>query len=462
MQIEFTPRNAARGYGLPDARLVNMLVEATPGGPGSSARLSRPGLVSALQPGAGPLRGLFSDAGNFGGQLFSVSGSSAYLGISLLGSVGAGTDLARSAASTNQRVIVVGMNAYLYDPSVSPAFAQIVSPNLPPCVDVLYFDSTFVYLTATTDGRFYYSLPDDAANIDGLAFEAAEMKPDGLVGGLVVGDLFYLFGTASVEPWFATGDLNTPFEREVGRAYNRGCAARDTIRLVDNTAFWLGNDRVVYRAGVVPERISDHDVEGLLQACTNIAGCTAIDFTFEGHPLYVLNVPGQGSRAYDVSLKEWAVWESYGRTPAVFRGRVATMLGDLGPVYIGDDTTNDVWTPTKGVFQDGAAPLVREATAFIPVPGGRPRCDRIALSAARGTGLNGQAPPVVEMAYSDDQSKTWSRWRQGTFGTIGEYDHKVYWNRLGRMKAPGRVLRFRTSDPVLATFADIQVNGGRP
>lgn len=465
MQVEFTPRSYARGYGLPDAKLTNMLLEATPGGPGASARYSRPGLLAGFNPGAGPIRGLFSDAGNFGGQLFSVSGANLYMGLTSVGAVSGGSDLARSAASATQRVIVTGGNAYLNDSSAG--FSQIT--GLPPVVDVLYFDDVFIYLTATTDARFYYSAPDDAANVDGLSFEAADMKADQLVGGLVVGDLFYLFGTSTVEPWFATGDATgiTPYEREIGRSYERGCASRDTIKLVDNTAFWLGNDGIVYRAGIVPERISEHGgvetaTQAVLKAGGSLTTCTAIDFTFEGHPLYVLNITGQGSFCYDVSTKEWGTWESYGRTPAVFRGRVSAQVAEIGPTFIGDDTTNDIWTPTKGIFRDGALPMVREATAFLPIQGDYPRCDRVALTCAKGVGLTGGAAPIVEMAYSDNMGRTWSRWRQGNPGAVGRYDQKVYWNRLGRMKAPGRVFKFRCSDPVMASFANLQVNGGRP
>lgn len=460
MQIEFTPRSFFRGEGMAEAHLVNMLAEPTPGGPAGSARYSRPGLVTGLNLGAGPIRGLFADDGVLGGTLFTASGAAIYAGASNIGSIDATADLVRSAGSTTQCVFVADQKVYLWD---GASFGQIVNSNMPPCVDAIYFSSYFLYLSAG-GGRYYYSNQNDAANFDGLSFEDAELRPDPLVGGLVVGDLFYLFGTATTEPWYATGDTNTPFERALGRSFERGCASRDTIKLVDNTAFWVGNDRKVYRAGQVPERVSDHAIEGALQACTSIAGVTALVLVFEGHELYILNVPGQGSFCYDASIKEWGEWRTWGRNPATFRGRVATSAQAGSVTYIGDDTTNDVWTMSKGVFKDGAQPLVREATAWVAVPGDRPRCDRLAMTCARGVGTvsGAGAAPVVEMAYSDDNGRTFGKWRTGNLGAIGKYNQRVYWNRLGQMRAPGRLFKFRCSDPVLASFAQLQLNEGRP
>lgn len=462
MDIEFTPRAFSRGYGQPDARLVNMFVEPTPGGPGQSARITRPALVSAFNPGTGPNRGLFRIPGTFGDHIFAGTAAAIY-DISAAVNIGAigGTDLVRSACSADQRVFVAGKKAYLWDGTV---FSRIGVGVLPDVLDVLYFDGYFIYLVSGS-GRFYYSQPDDAANIDGLNFENAEMLPDPLVGGVINGDLFILFGPASIEIWYATGDPNTPFQRAIGRSYVRGCAARDTIALADNAAFWVGDDRNVYRSGYVPQRISSHAVENQLRACSSITSCTAWAAVFEGHPWYVLNIPGQSSWCYDVSTGdngEWSQWESYGRTPGVFRGRTAVQVD--GTIYLGDDTTNDIWALTRGAYADGTQPLRRIASAFAPVEAGSPRCNRVAITCAKGVGntTGAGSAPVVEMRYSDDQGRSWSRWRMSSLGAIGKTTQRVYWQRLGKMRSPGREFEFRCTDPVLAAFVNIEINGDRP
>lgn len=452
MEIEFTPRGYKRDYGLPAARQVNMLAEATPAGPSQTARYSRPGLVSAANVGTGPNRGLFAQAGSFGGALFNASGNAIYLSGASLGSIDGG-DLTRSAASTTQRVFAANKKAYLYD---GTAFSRI--GVAPATVDVIYVDGRFLYLQSGT-GRFYYSEVNDAANIGGLNFEDAELKSDPVIGGLVNADVFMLFGPESFETWQPTGDLDTPFERILGRNFEKGAACRDAIKLVDNTAFWVGNDRTVYRASNEPVRVSSHSVEQKLQETTNIGAVVGWTFTFEGHPLYGLNIPGQGTEVFDVSISEWAPWESFART--VFRG--VTVVPTLaGPIYFGDDTTNDLWQVTRGAYQDGGLPLVRIASAFAPISSGNPRCNRLAVSCAKGVGSSLQSDPVVEMRYSDDDGQTWSIWWQGALGEQGQYGQRVYWNRLGRMRAPGRAFEFRCSDPVLATFAQLEINGKRP
>lgn len=460
MDVEFTPRAYSRGYGQPDARLVNMLVEDTPGGPRQSVRISRPGLVSAFNVGTGPNFGLFRGPGGFSGDMFAATASAIY-DVTTGANIGtiSTADLVRTATSTDQRVFVAGNKAYLWD---GTSLAQIGIGVLPDLVDVLYFDSYFIYLTKGS-GRFYYSQPNDAANIDGLNFETAEMLPDPLVAGLVNGDLLILFGALSTEIWYATGDPNTPFQRAIGRSYTRGCSSRNTVALADNAAFWIGDDRNVYRSGYVPERISTHAVENALRACSDTTKCTAWSAIFEGHPWYVLNIFGQGTWCYDVSAGdkgEWSRWETYGRPQDVFRGRTAAQ--DDGPIYLGDDTTNDIWVLTRGSYTDAGQPLRRIASAFAPVESGYPRCNRLTLTCAKGVGNSASASPVVEMRYSDDQGQSWSRWRMGSLGNVGQTKQRIYWQRLGKMRAPGRAFEFRCTDPVLAAFVDIEINGGRP
>lgn len=458
LKLGFTPRAYSRGYGLPDARLVNMFSEATPGGPNVDARFPRPGLLASSTLGSGPIRGIFRKQGVYGGGTFVASANTLYFNGASVGTI-TGTDLVRFDASTSQVVAVADGKAYLYGGST---FAQITDTDLPTVSDVAVFAGRFIYPQAGS-GRFYWSEVNDAANIDGLSFATAEGSPDATIGVRVYSDVMQFFGGETVETWYASGDPDTPFQKSTGRTYARGCASRDAIALLDNTAFWVGEDRNVYRGGDVPQRVSTHGIEDALRRCTTISATTAIAFTFEGHPFYVLNIPGQGSFAYDVAggpNGEWAEWESYGRT--VFRGRVAAQID--GAVYIGDDTTNAIYTLAKGTHQDVGGQLRRIASAFAEVDTGRPRCNVIALTCAKGVGntIDPGLNPLVEMKFSDDMGKTWSPWRSGALGKIGEYDTKVWWRRLGLMRSPGRVFEFRCADPVLATFSHLTINETRP
>lgn len=469
MQLQLATGAFSRQYGTPFSQLINMMAESSPVvrspkiegyqaiGLETDIRLPRPGLISALTLGSGPNRALFFNKGLFNGKLLQVSGTEAYLSDGTDLGVIPGTDLVRIDNSPTQVVAVAQGKAYLS--SSGSAFAQITDSDLPPPVDVTYFGGYFVYPIQNST-MFYYSEVNDAGNIDGLNFESVETTGDPIVGTAVLVDEIVFFKTTTIEFWGLSGNADNPFQESPGVRYMRGCASRDTICQLDNALFWLGEDRVVYRTSQVPTRISDHGIEDKLRQCANSALCTAWTCTFEGHDFYVLNIAGIGTFVYDVAANDWAEWKSYGRTG--FRGRASAAID--GTVYVGDDTSNVIWTLAQGVNFDGADPLVRQISAFTAVGSGRPRCNNLMITCARGVG-NAVAPgnsPIVEMRYSDDGGRTFCDWRQASLGAQGDYSVKAIWQRLGLMTSPGRLFEFRCADPVMAVFQSLLMNEDRP
>ena len=483
LRVSFLTDDFSRSFGFPGTRLRNMITEATPlreERPYAplvglrEVRYSRPGLVQGSNPGPGPIRCLFQSPPSLGAGAIAVSGGAAYdlASGANLGTI-AGTDRVRFAVSRSQIVVVAAGVAYLMDGSTAGRFAPMTSSILPPVLDVVYLGGRFVYALIGSD-TFYWSEINDAANIDGLSFATAESYPDAIVALAVLNDQLMIFGSTSVETWRVGSDANAPYVPVEGRGYQRGCAARNAISFADNALFWVGENRVVYRTRDVPERISSSSIEDKLRQCADLGGCTGFTVTFEGHEFYVLNVPGVGTYAYDCSRigtqagaygdsysrGEWGEWTSFGRTQ--FRGACALSLD--GSVRIGDDATNDVWTLRIGVYRDGADPLVRTASAFIKVEEGAPRCDNLVLHCVTGVGTssNPGAVPVAEMRYSDDQGRTFGPWRRAALGSTGHYTQRTAWRRLGRMRAPGRLVEIRVSDPVNAAFSHLELNAARP
>ena len=139
-------------------------------------------------------------------------------------------------------------------------------------------------------------------------------------------------------------------------------------------------------------------------------------------------------------------------------------VGGGAVVYIGDSVTNDLWQAQVGAWTDAGGPLVRRAFAFIKIEEGRPRMDGLVLHCVTGIG-NSVAPgsnPLVEMRYSDDMGRTWSRWRAAALGAQGRYKTRVYWQRLGVMRAPGRLIEVRCAEPVDVAFSHLELNPLRP
>jgi hypothetical protein len=480
LRIPFFTDAFSRAFGFPDVLPVNMIAEETPlreerpYAPYVGLRevhYSRPALVSGYTLGSGPIRGVFQAPPVYGAGLFIVSGTTAY-NVATGAACGTipGTDRVRWAASQDQMVLVAGGVAYLYD---GANFNPFISTVLPQPVDVAWLSGRFAYMIEGTN-QWYYSEIDDAANETGLDFATAESSPDPTVGCAVLSDELVIFGQRTIEFWSVTTDATAPYAPIEGKTFQRGCIARDSIAFADNSYFWVGDNRVVYRIGNAPTRISSSSIEDKLRQCQTPAAITAFAVTFEGHEFYVLNIPGVGSYAYDISRigtqaqaygdsyerGEWQQWASWGQV--TFRGQVAAQVD--GVAWVGDNATNCLWTMKVGTYADAGGPFTRQASAFIKVEEGNPRCLNLVLHGVVGQGLASAAggAPTVEMRWSDDQGATFTDWRAATLGRVGAYRTRAMWTRLGLLRAPGRLVEVRVSDPVNVVFSHLELNADRP
>lgn len=440
-----TSNEKRAAYGLPPARFINMSFEQTPQGPAPVARISRGGLVGAYGLGSGPWRALFQVPGVFDGDVFGVSGLELYRGVApLQGALGNG--LPRFATSGDQVAMTVAGILYVYDGStvtIVTAFSDTSDP-VPLWSDVAYLAGRFVLLVQGST-TFYWSDLDDGTAIQSLSFANTESSPDPNVALIVLGDQLSFLGSIKTEFWQASGDASAPYVRVTGRLFERGCGAQGSTLIVDNTYFWVGDDRVVYRAGVVPNRISTHSVEETLKNA-DLSNLKSWTITQEGHLYYGISIPDEITWVYDVSTGQWAQWDSYGLTE--FRGCVGLTTENI--TYFGDIVSDQIWTLNIGTYTDGDDPIIRVVPAFFSIPAGSLPNYNTQLFCRPGVGLtSGQGEnPIVEMRYSDTQGLTWSDWMESDLGTMGDYKPRAVWYRLGIVNAPGRYYEFRCSDPV--------------
>jgi hypothetical protein len=442
------------GYGLPPALMENQYVQETPAGPVGFSLLPRPGLTAADEVGSGPTRGMFSRSGVFNGDLFTVSGGALYRNTTLVGAI-SGTGPAVMDASANQLVIVGGTNAYVYD----GALTQITDPDLPTDVSgVAYLAGRFVFTETDTD-QFAWSAINDAFTIDGLDFATAEDAPDPNLGVIAFDGRLGFPGSDTFQFWFVSPDGDAPFQPiQRGSYAQTGCAAMGTVVPIDNGLVFVGNDRKVYMVGNAPVRISEAGIEEALANSTAIEDCTAMRVPWRGHEFYVLNVPGEGTFAWDASISgktasAWAKWSSFGRD--VFRCNYA--VSQEGVVTLGDDTTGEQFTLSTD-YNDGDLLITRIASAFIPIGSGVETIGPIILRGAVGVGTDIGPDPTVQMRLSRDRGRTFTDWRDGSLGTAPNYVTPPKWHRNGRAFAPGLLLEFRCTEALLTAWWGVTVN----
>lgn len=458
MRVPFAV-NSYRHESLPLSaqRVVNWYPEAAPRDAKTrTALLPRPGLKPFTTVGTGPIRG----RAVMDGVLYVVSGSSLHSvdasgGVVDFGGIGTNATGMVSLDHNGKQLVVVNDNTgYVYD-RLLDTLEQITDPSFQSASATLALDLYHVFVKLNSD-EFFLSALADPTTYDALDFATAEGEPDRLVNLAQNARQLFLCGTRTIEPWYNSADT-FPFDRISGAYIDKGLGAKFSIVNLDNSLFWLGDDRIVYRLdGFSAQRISTHAIEQAIEGYSGIGDAIGDAFTLKGHAFYVLTFPGQGTWVYDAATRRWHEWQSFGQ--ADFLG--CCFADVYGATVVGEREGNRLFTLDPGTMDDAGEPILYEATsAPLYAEGATVRMGNFEIIFETGVGtLSGQGEdPQAMLQYSDDGAKTWSSELWRTIGRRGDYDHVVDWNRLGAFKQ--RVMRVRVSDPIgpalLGANADI-------
>jgi Phage stabilisation protein len=430
-------------------RLVNLFAEANPPGAESEfTLLGTPGLKPFAICGAGPIRGVKA----MGGKLYAASGNTLYAvdaegGATPCGTI-SGTGKAwmdTNGAGSQQLVIGCPPAAYVY--TTTGGLVPITDPDFPGASSWAFLDGYGIFTQPGGD-RFWITALEDFTLINGLDFATAESSPDDLVCCFVDHRELWLFGTETTEIWYNSGANDFPFERLNQTILQRGCAAAASAARTDNSVFWLGDDRVVYRAAqYTPQRISTHAMEDALRGYATVADAEAFTYTQGGHAFYGLTFAAAGATwVFDAATQEWHERESYG----IGRWR-ASGYAKFGDRHIvGDCASGALYELDLDTFDEAGQPLVRRA-ASPPIFGADEQTmtmSYLQVIIDAGVGLaNGQgSDPQMMVRWSDDGGETWSAERQMSMGKIGKYRQRARTRRLGRFRQ--RVIEVSVADPV--------------
>ena len=181
-------------------------------------------------------------------------------------------------------------------------------------------------------GRFFWSQILDPGNLDALDFASAEARPDPLVGLKVSHGELILFGSTSVEWWVPTGNFLAPFQRLPGAVIDIGCYSGHSIRMFRDTVGWLAADpsggfAVMIADGYKPQKVSTDALESAFTQWANLPHATAMTYTQDAHPFYLLNAPAQQtSVCFDGETGAWhdRAWLAEDGSFERWRGEVNT------------------------------------------------------------------------------------------------------------------------------------------
>lgn len=420
-----------RGYS--GERLLNYFLRVSDG-ISQGILIGRSGLVEHVSLGA-RVRAAVDNNGTLyacaGGAVWKISGGTAT-------SVGTVVDGATvMAASGTQVAIVTGGKYYICDGSTTTAYGTgaITNPT-----GVAYQDGYFI-VTGSSGGRndaLTVSALDDGATFNALDFAFAENAPDEIKGVISDHGELWLFGSKTVEVWYNSGGADFPFQRNAGALMERGCHSGQTIAKEDNSVFWVGQDKVVYRSGGSnPEVISTREVEEVLDAST-IEGA----FTFEdrGHKFYAIRLTGKPTLCMDITTGLWSE-RSTGIADTSWTATCAATVG--GVQYIGT-ASGKVCTQSDTVFTDDGETIKAEAVS-TPLQTQFPGQSVSRVIASLNTGTVDASGQIMLQTTRDGRNWGVEKWR--SLGSLGSYEKTPHWNGLGRFH-PRFQVRLRITDPI--------------
>jgi len=433
-----------RSFNWSGATLVNCFAEKADGDKREDfAVLPTPGLTVWTTAGTG-YRGHVVCAGVLyvvsGGDLYSIAADGTATQLAMI----PGTDRVSMACNYSDIAVAANGVGYVWHDGA------LLTP-VPFAVSQVVFADGYMVWSVQDSEQYCISALDDATTYDPADVSQSEGAPDRIVAMVWDHRELQMLGENSVEIFYNSG-AEFPFDRQGNAFIERGCFDRDSAVKLDNTIYFIGNDRIAYALnGYSPQRISTHAIEYYLRDATY---ARAFTYDQEGHKFFCLEID-RGTFCFDVATGAWHQRQSWGST----WWRCAGAASAYGKTLLFDRANGNIYLPAPEVYDEAGDPIAVEIT-LPTLEYGRERVTMYSFEVTMetGPGNDAVADPQIALTYSDDGGHRWSNEMWRPMGKVGEYRVRCVWRRLGQFRT--RQLRLRMTDAVrrlvIAYWADIK------
>lgn len=342
---------------------------------------------------------------------------------------------------------------------VTSAFARITDPDFPPNpVTVTFLAGRFIVNTSL-QSRFYWSDIYDGLSWDALNFANAETSADPTIAVWQSNGQAVTFGTRTTEYFGVSDSLDQAFTSIKGTATEWGLAAVWSIAKYDNTLACLmrgrmGQVMIAKLNGYVPQRMSNPDVENIINGYSTVSDAAAYSYMIGGHAMYVINFPTAGfTWLYDGFTQIWSCLQSKGLT----RHRAEIGFSFLTMTIVSDFDNGLLYELSSDVYTDNGQQIESE---IISENVSDPDLNRLSVNKFRvdmqvGMGDSVVERPQIGLSVSRDNGRTYGAEMLQDVGPIGDYRNVVEWNRLGDSRDFVFKLRMNDAFPFILVNAII-------
>lgn len=365
-------------------------------------------------------------------------------------------------------VLVDGTNGWVYNMSTG-TLTKITDGNFTTSPSTVTWQDNYFIVTSDTTRQF--QLSQISPSIDPTVWPAVQINFTGAGAGAIragIADhsILNLFGDYYTEFWQDTGSPDFPYALIPGSSAEFGLVAPWSLAKYDNSIAGLfqntmGGVNVSRMSGFALKKISDEDIDEILSDFINVADARGYGVMFDGHPMYILNLPSAGATyMYDGLSNIWSELQDYqgkrfwGDKFANFQNRLLVSDYRNANIYQLDDATFldsanmlPIRLDTKHIWNDDKYIGIKHV--------------QLDFEAGVGDGTTGQgANPVIDLQISKDGGRTFRSVGYSGIGQVGQYTKRVTYNSLGA--ARDWVLSLRMTDPnkFILTGASAEMSGG--
>ncbi len=337
---------------------------------------------------------------------------------------------------------------------------------------VIFNDGYFLYNQPGTN-TIWNSNTNDGTNWNELDYFSAETKPC-LVNGLAVnkGEI-WIFGDTLTEVWYdaANAPPASPYSYRVGSGMDIGCCAPHSIVAMELINIWLDSRGFVAISDISPyirNNNSGYDMRIVSTPAQHaewatyptITDAIATYFIDRGHVMYMLTFPtAQKTWVYDFPARPMRMSMSQGEwhertylNPTTFEEEyyLIQYIAKFEQMNIGAGIrSGKIYDFSYKYYTDDGAPIRCTRTTATATNDFK-YSDIAALWLRMETGEalqsgNGSIPQVF-LRYSNDGGHTWSQIMARNMGQVGQYNHKILWERLG--SAEEWIFEFSVQEPI--------------
>lgn len=359
-----------------------------------------------------------------------------------------GTNQSYSMADNGvQLIIVTGSKGYVVGLKTL-LMSEITSVGFIGSDYVIFFDN-YMILNKPGTNILYLSSLGDATTYDPLDQFSVDSTPEPILRHINLHREVWIFKNKTVDVYYNTGNVATPFQREGGIFIERGTIAPNSIVKINNTVIWIGSSSdgfgTVYMAnGYEPTPVSTFHVSRLIALEPNPTSIQAWGYEEGGHTFYSFNL-SDTTLTLDLTTNMWHERQSTNPNKGTqSRYEVFDSVIYLNRILVASTSRPTLYFLDKTVGTDGGNMVLRIRSS----PHVSSALSRILHKSIQLDIQTGEGTSDILVDTSDDNARTWYT-RQVSMGSLGKYKHRVKVNKLGSSR--NRVYRVRYSGtPVFA------------